>query len=98
MSDEHTSPEDEPDPLIGVVLASRYHIHARPGNRAPGAVYRASHVKFGRQFAVKVLVDPDADPKVARRFEREAELGGKVRHPNVISVVDVGETGDGTRF
>ena len=33
-----------------------------------------------------------------RRFEREAELGGRLRHPNVVSVVDVGELPDGSRY
>jgi serine/threonine-protein kinase len=98
VSDADPDADAANDPMIGTVLASRYRIDARLGSGATGAVYRASHVKFGRQFAVKVLGDPTTDPKVLRRFEREAELGGKLRHPNVVSVVDVGETSDGTRF
>jgi serine/threonine-protein kinase len=64
-----------------------------------GAVYRAKHVKVGRPFAVKVL-HPRLleDKKVLQRFEREAELAGRLRHPNVIGVVDVGETSDGMRY
>ena len=63
-----------------------------------GDVYRARHAKVPRAFAVKVLL-PDLvrDPKVVARFEREAELAGRLRHRNVTSVIDVGET-DGTRF
>ena len=38
------------------------------------------------------------DQKVLQRFEREAELAGRLRHPNVIGVVDVGETADGMRY
>ncbi len=87
--------EDKPpaDPLIGEVLASRYQIEHRLGEGAMGAVYRAKHVKVGRPFAVKILharlLDDD---KIAERFEREAELAGRLRHPNLIGVVDVGET------
>ena len=87
--------EDKPgaDPLIGEVLANRYQIEHRLGEGAMGAVYRAKHVKVGRPFAVKILharlLD---DAKVAERFEREAELAGRLRHPNLIGVVDVGET------
>ena len=86
------------DKLIGQVLASRYEIQQKLGEGAMGAVYRARHVKVGRPFAVKVL-HPRllVDAKVALRFEREAELAGRLRHPNVVGVVDIGEV-DGTRY
>ena len=96
--------EDRPkargaDRIIGEVLASRYRIEARLGEGAMGTVYRATHVKVGRAFAVKVL-HPSLleDAKLAQRFEREAELAGRLRHPNVVGVVDVGETEDGLRY
>ena len=87
------------DKLIGEVLASRYQIESKIGEGAMGAVYRAKHVKVGRAFAVKVL-HPRLleDHKVLQRFEREAELAGRLRHPNVIGVVDVGETNDSMRY
>ncbi len=85
--------------LIGEVLANRYQIESKIGEGAMGTVYRAKHVKVGRAFAVKVL-HPRLleDGKVLQRFEREAELAGRLRHPNVIGVVDVGETNDGMRY
>jgi serine/threonine-protein kinase len=91
--------QPETDKLIGQTLANRYQIEVRLGEGAMGTVYRAKHVKVGRPFAVKVL-HPRLleDNKVAQRFEREAELAGRLRHPNVIGVVDVGETPDGLRY
>jgi serine/threonine protein kinase len=87
------------DKLIGEVLANRYQIESRLGEGAMGSVYRARHVKVGRPFAVKVL-HPRLleDEKTLQRFEREAELAGRLHHPNVIGVVDVGETNDGLRY
>ena len=87
------------DKLIGEVLANRYQIESRLGEGAMGSVYRARHVKVGRPFAVKVL-HPRLleDEKTLQRFEREAELAGRLHHPNVIGVVDVGETTDGLRY
>jgi serine/threonine-protein kinase len=86
------------DPLIGETIAARYLVESRVGEGAMGVVYRARHIKVGRPFAVKVLharlLD---DHKVAERFEREAELAGRLRHPNVIGVVDVGDT-HGNRY
>ncbi len=85
--------------LVGQVLGGRYLIEKRLGEGAMGAVYRAKHVKMGRPFAVKVL-HPHllVDDKITQRFEREAELAGRLRHENVIGVVDVGETNDGLRY
>jgi serine/threonine protein kinase len=85
--------------LIGQTLANRYKIESRLGEGAMGAVYRAKHVKVGRVFAVKVLHPRLLEEhKTLQRFEREAELAGRLRHPNVIGVVDVGETPDGLRY
>jgi serine/threonine-protein kinase len=87
------------DNLIGVVLGSRYQIESKLGEGAMGSVYKAKHVKVGRPFAVKVLhTRLVVEGKVAQRFEREAELAGRLRHPNVVGVVDVGETADGQRY
>jgi serine/threonine protein kinase len=100
MSSEMPRADSErTDKLIGEVLASRYRVEHRLGEGAMGAVYKARHVKVGRAFAVKVL-HPRllVDDKVLMRFEREAELAGRLRHPNVIGVVDVGETHDGLRY
>jgi serine/threonine-protein kinase len=94
---EERAPGD--DPLMGVILGSRYKIERKLGRGTTGAVYRASHVKFGRAFAVKVLyADKATDTKLLRRFEREAELSAQIQHPNVVSVIDVGESPDGTRY
>ncbi len=99
-SDRSSSPADGgKDAIIGEVLANRYQIETRLGEGAMGAVYKAKHVKVGRAFAVKVLHSKLLeDTKVAQRFEREAELAGRLRHPNVVGVVDVGDTADGLRY
>ncbi|HEX2688099.1 MAG TPA: protein kinase [Kofleriaceae bacterium] len=86
------------DRLIGQVLANRYQILHRLGEGAMGVVYKARHVKVGRSFAVKVLhARLLQDPKIVLRFDREAELAGRLRHANVVGVVDVGEI-DGMRY
>ncbi|HUJ57160.1 MAG TPA: serine/threonine-protein kinase, partial [Kofleriaceae bacterium] len=79
------------DSLVGTLLAGRYEIDRQLGDGAMGVVYRARHTKMGRPFAVKVLRQRLlSNPKVVRRFEREAELAGRLHHPNVVSVVDLG--------
>ena len=87
------------DQLLGQILANRYLIEHRVAEGAMGTVYRARHVRVGRAFAVKVL-HPYllADETIQQRFEREAEISGRLTHPNVVGVVDVGETADGLRY
>ena len=83
----------------GSVLGDRYVIETRLGDGAMGAVYRARHVQFTRYFAIKVLHRSLMEnPKQVKRFEREAELAGRLRHTNAASVVDVGATEDGLRY
>lgn len=79
--------------IEGQVLAGRYWLQQHLGRGAMGDVFRAQHTKVRRAFAVKVL-HPQlvADPKLCLRFEREAELAGRLSHRNVVSVIDVGET------
>jgi serine/threonine-protein kinase len=49
----------------------------------------------GRSPAVNVLLEKDTDrPDLARRFIEEAQIGGQVQHPGVVSVYDVGRFGD----
>jgi serine/threonine-protein kinase len=87
------------DDLIGRIVGDRYRVESRLGEGAMGMVYRASHVRFERAFALKILHSHlTADPKMAQRFEREALLAARVRHTNVIGIVDVGETPDGRRY
>src|SRR5688572_27406573 len=99
MSHERATDKKPADAVIGELLGSRYLIEHKLGEGAMGAVYRARHIKVGRPFAVKVLHRTLLeDKKVALRFEREAELAGRLHHPNVVGVVDVGETADGLRY
>ncbi len=99
MSSETAPHRKSPDHLIGQTLAERYLIEDKLGEGAMGTVYRARHIKVGRPFAVKVLHSTLLDDtKVAQRFEREAELAGRLSHANVVGVVDVGETPDGFRY
>ncbi|MBL0216817.1 MAG: protein kinase [Myxococcales bacterium] len=88
----------DPGALVGRVLGGRYVLDRHLGRGAMGDVYRAHHVKVPRAFAVKIL-RPELvkDPKVVSRFEREAQLAGRLQHRNVTSVIDVG-VADGTHY
>ena len=62
------------------------------GRGSTGTVYLARDPGLDRRLAVKTLdPDPAAAPELRMRFLREAEAAGGLRHPNIVTVYDVGE-------
>jgi tRNA A-37 threonylcarbamoyl transferase component Bud32/CheY-like chemotaxis protein len=54
-------------------------------------VYRGEHNTSGAALAIKVLRQRFAQiPEAVDRFHKEAEAGMKLRHPNIVQVIDVG--------
>lgn len=76
----------------------RYEILREIGRGAMGTVYLARDPKINRDVAIKTLeysqVEPPELPEVKMRFFREAEAAGKLSHPNIVSIYDVGEEHD----
>ncbi len=55
-------------------------------------VYRAQHVSSGQPLAVKVLRQRFVQiPEAVQRFHKEAEAGMRLRHPNIVQIIDVGQ-------
>jgi eukaryotic-like serine/threonine-protein kinase len=60
-----------------------------------GSVYLTRHRSIDRTAAVKVLHAPLAVlPKMVERFTREVEVVGKIRHPNIVGIYEVGTLSD----
>jgi serine/threonine protein kinase len=79
--------------MIGSIVEDRYLVEAELGTGAMGRVFAARHVKVGRRVAIKVMHDELAqNPMVVERFAREAMVAARLRHPNLVSVLDVGQT------
>jgi len=57
-----------------------------------GSVYRATERSLDRPIAIKVLPPQvSEDSTRIQRFEREARLAARLRHPNIVSIHAVGE-------
>jgi tRNA A-37 threonylcarbamoyl transferase component Bud32 len=92
-------PSLDPNARLGTLLGGRYRIDSLLGAGAMGAVYLARHEVLLREFAVKVLRrDLAEDPRIARRFQREARAASRVQHPNIVYISDFGTTEDGSLF
>jgi serine/threonine protein kinase len=71
----------------------RYEILDKLGEGAMGVVYRARDTSLGRVVALKMLSsDLQADGELHQRFSREAETIGRLNHPNIVTVYDLGES------
>ena len=83
--------------LVGQTLAG-YAIRSEVGEGGTSAVFRAEHATHG-VVAVKVLREKLRQDKTAvARFVREARYGERVRHPNVVQTLEVGEARPGMHF
>ncbi len=89
-------PDPLHDPLIGRKLNDRYEILGVIGSGGMATVYRARDQRLGRDVAVKILHSQfAADHDFVERFRQEAEFAaGLSSHPNIVSIFDVGESGD----
>jgi len=85
--------------IPGDVVGGRYRIDGVVGRGGFGAVYRATQQDTGREVALKVLLKNFTSSKVdAKRFRREAALVQKLRHPNVVQLLDFGTTEEGVSY
>ena len=73
----------------------KYEIQAEIGRGGMGAVYRAYDPGLGRYVAVKVLAPHLVwNSEFLERFQREARAAAKLRHPNIVTIHDVGQEGE----
>jgi serine/threonine-protein kinase len=78
----------------GDVLA-HYRVVSPLGTGGMGQVYLAEDLRLGRRLALKVLT-PRArrEEDLLHRFEREARTVSALNHPNILTIYDVGQSGE----
>ena len=73
---------------VGQTLG-KVHIDALLAKGGMAEVYIGTHTTLQREVAVKVLRNNyDEHPHALERFQREAMVVGKLRHPNIVQVFD----------
>ena len=76
----------------------RYEILEELGRGGMAIVRRARHLALGRIVALKEMRLLDStSPATTERFLREARIGARIRHPNVVEVFDCFEV-DGVPY
>jgi len=93
-----TVPVSDPGNRRGGPLTTlgRYRIERELGRGAMGVVYLARDPKINRQLAIKAiaLAAEFGEMELAgarERFFREAEMAGRLNHPNIVVIYDAGE-------
>ena len=75
----------------------RYIIQSELGRGAMGVVYKATDSVLERPVAVKtvnITLEREYADKYEKRFYQEAKAAGSLNHPNIVTIHDVGKSGD----
>jgi len=76
----------------------KYEVRRQLGRGSMGIVYEGYDPFIQRTVALKTirkeLLDQDQAQEMLARFQREAQAGGRLNHPNIVAVHDYGEDQD----
>jgi serine/threonine protein kinase len=73
----------------------KFEIIAKLGQGAMGVVYKARDPFIDRVVALKTLTTSlSSDPHHLKRFYSEARSAGNLRHPNIVTIYELGHEGD----
>jgi serine/threonine-protein kinase len=78
-------------------MLGRYEIVAELGKGAMGVVYRANDPLLSREVAIKTVnmsSDPQEMAEYEARFYQEAKAAGGLNHPNIVTIYDIGKSGN----
>lgn len=78
-------------------FGSRYTIEAKIGSGGMGSVYRAWDSILNKPVAIKLLLVDFARDSVVR-FHKEAKTTARLSHPNILKVLDLGQTPGGDLY
>jgi len=78
----------------GQIVLDRYRVKSLLGKGGMGEVYLGLHDRLDFPVAIKIL--NGGDPTFPARFEREARIMARIRHHNVVSILDFGWLDDRT--
>jgi predicted ATPase/tRNA A-37 threonylcarbamoyl transferase component Bud32 len=84
-------------PSLEHLQNGRYAVLKKLGEGGKGVVYKARDTVLNRVVAIKVLKTSATGEEGYSRFMREAQAVGKLNHPNIVTIHDVGKE-DGKQF
>jgi serine/threonine-protein kinase len=96
------APADQVEPPIPraprPILAGRYRLARRIGKGGMGEVMAARDEQVGRDVAIKRMRAAAPSERAIQRFLREASIQGRLEHPAIVPVHEIGRDADGLPF
>ncbi|MDD2880576.1 MAG: serine/threonine-protein kinase [Rhodoferax sp.] len=91
-----TLPTEPPDSIGLKMMLGRYEVEKELGKGAMGVVYLGKDPSIDRLVALKTMAlgeafDGDGLVDAQDRFFREAKAAGRLQHPSIVTIFDVGE-------
>jgi eukaryotic-like serine/threonine-protein kinase len=84
--------------MVGELIAERYELEELVGSGGMSSVYKAHDRLLDRYVALKILHEYfGSDDEYVERFRREARSVAQLSHPNIVTVIDRGES-DGRQY
>ncbi len=83
----------------GDIIHSRYRLLRLIGSGTSGSVWAARNELIERDVALKIM-EPEvmSDKVLLHRFFNEAKAIGRVKHPSIVGIFDLGQAEDGSPF
>ncbi|HUL77073.1 MAG TPA: serine/threonine-protein kinase, partial [Vicinamibacteria bacterium] len=84
-------------------IAGRYQVVQKLGAGAMGTVYKARDRVLGRMTAIKTIrleglaASQASLDDLLKRFQQEAEVAAQLKHPNIVTIYDIG-TAEGLSY
>jgi TOMM system kinase/cyclase fusion protein len=87
---------------VGDTFQARYDVLEKLSEGGFGMVYKARQLTTGQMVAIKVMRwtvrEDGADRVYLERFRRETKLCAELHHPNIVQLIDSGETEEGMLY
>ena len=79
-------------------LSGRFELLDRIGKGGMGEVFAATDARVGREVAIKRMRADEPDDIAIERFLREARIQGRLDHPAIVPVHDIGRDSNGLPY
>jgi len=99
-TDERATVDERPgqETRAAEITTHRYELGHQLGSGGMGEVLAARDVQIGRDVAIKRLSATDPNNAQVSRFLREAQIQGRLEHPSIVPVHELGRDRNGRPF
>src|SRR6185312_15534233 len=89
---------DRPEPASDSLIGNRYRVQRRIGKGGMGEVMLARDEQVGREVAIKRMRAANPSQRAIARFLREASVQGRLEHPAIVPVHEIGRDDENLPF